>query len=144
MTRIIGIDPGAHGATAVLNCAGKLLEVHDAGHRGADSWRSRPPKRDDAAHRNGMMPPGVKGDERRRDLMKSAPLAVQGSDRCQRKDCRCAREHSSEGFSPGGDAGDRAPARHLGPRLRGALRHLGAKSRPRMTSPNTGTNRLIS
>ena len=25
--------------------------------RDADSWRSRPPKRDDVARRNGMMPP---------------------------------------------------------------------------------------
>jgi hypothetical protein len=25
----------------------------------ADSWRSRPPKRDDVARRNGMMPPAI-------------------------------------------------------------------------------------
>ncbi len=29
MTRIIGIDPGAHGAIAVLDETGELLEVHD-------------------------------------------------------------------------------------------------------------------
>jgi hypothetical protein len=28
-----------------------------------DSWRSRPPKRDDAAQRNGLMPPEIPGND---------------------------------------------------------------------------------
>jgi transposase len=37
------------------------LDAQNAAHAAfaADSWRSRPPKRDDVARRNGMMPPGV-------------------------------------------------------------------------------------
>ena len=29
MTHILGIDPGAHGAVAVLDAAGNLVEIHD-------------------------------------------------------------------------------------------------------------------
>jgi len=37
----------------------RAIEVFDEGGQPADSWRSRPPKRDDVARRNGMMPPAI-------------------------------------------------------------------------------------
>ncbi len=36
-----------------------VYALEEAGIAAADSCRSRPPKRDDAAHCNGMMPPGI-------------------------------------------------------------------------------------
>src|SRR5271165_5705769 len=70
---LAGNRNAAHPVNAILNYAYTVLEsevrikaiaevydptsgiMHEG--RAADSWRSRPPKRDDVARRNGMMPP---------------------------------------------------------------------------------------
>ena len=54
-------EQGSPAFEAALPILSQLLKAETADRevRSADSWRSRPPKRDDAARCNGMMPPGI-------------------------------------------------------------------------------------